>query len=254
MLTNVVKAKLAQGDAVFGCFLRYADASFAEFVALQGWDFVIFDGEHGTLEPRDVENLARAVELRATTPIARVPTNQAHDILRFLDTGIHGVHVPWVNTPGAAAAAVSAVKYWPLGTRGLAGSRASDWGMSEPIGAYTRRANRETLVVVHIETSAAVDAIDTYVATEGIDVLFIGPTDLSHSLGHPGDIDHPDVVAAMDCVASAVRPSDKVLGVFAGTADTAVRWLDRGARYLATTPDGFITNGMRAYLDQVRNR
>ncbi len=254
MLNNAIKARLATGGTVFGCFLRYADASLAEFVALQGWDFVIFDGEHGTLEPRDVENLARAVELRDATPIARVPTNQAHDILRFLDTGICGVHVPWVNTPEAAATAVQSVKYRPLGMRGLAGSRASDWGMSEPIGDYTRRANRETMVVVHIETSEAVDRIDGYVAVDGIDVLFIGPTDLSHSLGHPGDIGHPDVVAAMDRVASAVTASDKVLGVYAGSADAAVHWLDKGARYIATGPDGFLRAGMGAYLDRVRHR
>lgn len=254
MLVNTLKKKLAAGGAVFGCFLRYAEPSFAELVALQGWDFVIFDGEHGTLEPRDIENLARAVEVRDTTAIARVPTNQAHDILRFLDTGVHGVHVPWVNTPEAAADAVRSVKYWPQGMRGLAGSRASDWGMTEPIGDYTRRANRETMVVVHIETAAAVDVIDAYVATDGIDVLFIGPTDLSHSLGHAGDLDHPEVVAAMDRVATAVVGSDKVLGVFAGTADTAVRWLDKGARYLATSPDRFLRSGMRGYLERVRGR
>jgi 4-hydroxy-2-oxoheptanedioate aldolase len=254
MLVNTLKEKLAQGEAVLGCFLRYAEPSFAEFVALQGWDFVIFDGEHGTLEPRDVENLTRAVEVRGTTPIARVPTNQAHDILRFLDTGVHGVHVPWVNTPEAAADAVRSTKYWPLGMRGLAGSRASDWGMTEPIGDYTQRANRETMVVVHIETGAAVDAIDASVATDAIDVLIVGPTDLSHSLGRAGDFDQPEVVAAMDRVAAAVAGSDKVLGVLAGTADTAVRWLDKGARYLATTPDGFLRRGMREYLDQVRRR
>jgi 4-hydroxy-2-oxoheptanedioate aldolase len=252
MLVNSTKTRLAEGTPVFGCFLRYAEPSLAEFIALQGWDFMVLDGEHGTLEPRDIENLARAVELRGVTPIARVPTNQPHDILRFLDTGIHGVHVPWVNSAAEAQEAIRSVKYWPKGHRGLAGSRASLWGMTEPIGAYTVRANEETLVVVHIETIAAVNAIDDYVALDGIDVLFIGPTDLSHSLGHPGDTNHPEVVEAMDTVAAAVIPSGKALGIFVGNADVAATWVSRGATYVATGPDGFLKKGMQQYLEDVR--
>ncbi len=252
MLVNTLKSRLGAGEEVFGCFLRYAEPSLAEYVALQGWDFIVFDGEHGTLEPHHIEDLTRAAEVRGVTPIARVPTNQAHVILRFLDTGIHGIHVPWVNSAAEAAAAVQAAKYWPAGSRGLAGSRASDWGMTEPVGAYTERANRETLVVVHIETMDAVEAVDDYLMTDGIDVLFVGPTDLSHSLGHPGNIDHPDVVAAMDRVASAVAPSDTILGVFAGTPDRVREWRSRGARYFATSPETFLRKGMQDYLELAR--
>ena len=98
MLNNITKAKLARGEVALGCFIRYDDPSFTEYVAMQGWDFLIFDAEHGTLEPSQVENLARAAEVRNVTPIVRVPTNQPHLILRYMDTGVHGLHVPWVNT------------------------------------------------------------------------------------------------------------------------------------------------------------
>ena len=234
MLDNTIRKKLAAGDAVFGCFLRYREPSFAEIVAMQGWDFVIFDGEHGTLEPRDVEGLCpRRRTARRGTLIARATTNQPHVILRFMDTGIHGVHVPWINTAEGVEQAVQSVKYWPRGQRGLAGSRASDWGQYESLAAYTERANRETMLIVHIETMDAVEAIEDYVAVDGVDVLFIGPTDLSHSLGHPGNSNHPEVVAAMDRVAEAVVLSDKTLGIFAGTAEVAERWLR--ARGLATS-------------------
>jgi 4-hydroxy-2-oxoheptanedioate aldolase len=252
MIENATRRKLAAGEPVYGCFLRQAEPSLAEFIALIGWDFVIFDGEHGTLEPRDVEGLCRGVEVGGSIPFARVPVNQPHDILRFLDTGIAGVHIPWVNSAEEAAAAVASVKYWPEGRRGLAGSRASRWGMTEPIGKYTERANLETMVVIHIETIEAVDAIEDYVAIDGIDVLFIGPTDLSHSLGHPGDLDHPAVVSAMERVRSSVVRSDKVLGVFAGTPERVVDWRDRGARYFATTAESLLEAGMSGYLDEVR--
>jgi 4-hydroxy-2-oxoheptanedioate aldolase len=252
MLENATKAKLAEGKPVFGCFIRYAEPSLAEYVAMLGWDFLVFDGEHGTLGPGDMEDLARAAELRGVTPLVRVTTNQPHTILRFLDPGMHGLHVPYVNSPSAAEAAVQSVKYTPRGVRGLAGTRASDWGLRESLGSYVERANRETLVVIHIETGEAVKAIEDYVAIDGIDVLFLGPTDLSQSLGHPGELNHPDVVAAMERVAEVVVGSGKVLGIYAGTASMTHEWLDRGARYFTTGLESFLKAGMAAHLQDVR--
>ncbi|MGQ0849098.1 MAG: HpcH/HpaI aldolase family protein [Actinomycetota bacterium] len=252
MLENAAKSKLRRGETVVGCFVRYSDPSLTEFISMQGWDFLIFDAEHGTLEPREVEDLCRAAELRGATPIARVPSNQPHLLLRYLDTGIQGVHVPWVNTATEAAAAVAGVKYGPTGVRGLAGTRASDWGMSGALNEYTEFANRETLLVIHIETEQAVAAIDDYLAIDGIDVLFMGPTDLSQSIGVTGQIHHPRVRAAMEQVASAVVGSDKALGLFAGTVEMAREWQERGARYIATGTDGFLRNGMSGYLNGVR--
>lgn len=252
MLDNTLKARLAAGETVFGCFLRYAEPSLAELVALLGWDFLVFDGEHGSLEPRDLEDLTRAAELRGVTPVARVATNQPHDLLRVLDTGVHGVHVPWVNSAAEAEDAVRSVKYGPRGRRGLAGSRASDWGVTEPIGAYTERANRETMVVVHVETGEAVDAVEEYLAVEDVDVLFVGPTDLSHSLGHPGDLDHPAVRAAVDRVATAVAGSGTVLGAYAGTPPQVAAWRARGARYITTSLEPLLRDGVRRYLEHAR--
>jgi 4-hydroxy-2-oxoheptanedioate aldolase len=252
MLENRTKAKLAAGEAAFGCFVRTPEPQLIEYVGMLGWDFLVFDAEHGPLQPREIEDLCRAIEPRGTTPIVRVTTNDAPTILRFLDTGVHGVHVPWVNSAAEAERAVRSVKYSPRGIRGLAGSRASEWGLREPIGDYVQRANRETLVVIQVETQDAVDAIDDYLAVDGVDVLFLGPTDLSQSLGHPGDLDHPDVLAALDRVADAVIGSGVTLGIYAGSVDMTKAWLDRGARYFTTSLEPFLRDGMRAYLQQVR--
>jgi 4-hydroxy-2-oxoheptanedioate aldolase len=252
MLENRTKAKLAAGEAAFGCFVRTPEPQLIEYVGMLGWDFLVFDAEHGPLQPREVEDLCRAIEPRGTTPLVRVTTNDTPTILRFLDTGAHGVHVPWVNSAAEAEKAVRAVKYTPRGIRGLAGSRASEWGLREPIGAYVQRANRETLVVIQIETQDAVDGIDDYLKVDGIDVLFLGPTDLSQSLGHPGQLDHPDVLAAMERVADAVVGSGVTLGIYAGSVDMTKAWLDRGARYFTTSLEPFLREGMRAHLQQVR--
>lgn len=252
MLDNHTKSRLAAGDTVLGCFFRWAEPTLAEYVALQGFDFLVFDGEHGSLQPHDVEGLSRASELRGVTPIVRATSNEPSTILRYLDTGAHGVHVPWVNTPEAVEAAVRAVKYHPRGDRGLAGSRASDFGLTESLREYTARANRETMVIIHIETNTAVEHVEEYVEIDDVDVLFIGPTDLSHSLGHPGDPSHPDVARAMDHVAGVVVPSSKVLGIHAGSGEMAQRWRDKGARYITTGMEGFLRDGMTRYLAGLR--
>lgn len=252
MIENTTKAKLAAGETVVGTFFKYAEGTLAENVAMMGVDFMVFDGEHGNVSAHQTQDLCRAAELCGVTPISRVPTNQPHDILQFLDAGAHGVHVPWVNSVQQVEQAVQSIKYGPRGKRGLAGTRASRFGFGESIGEYTDRANRETMVIIHIETIDAVNVIEDYVNVPDVDVLFIGPTDLSHSLGHPGNFTHPEVQAAMDHVAEIVGASDKVLGIYAGSAEFATTWRDKGARYFTTGIEGFIKKGLRSYVDQVR--
>jgi 4-hydroxy-2-oxoheptanedioate aldolase len=249
VITNLAKAKLAAGETVIGCFLRSPDANIAEFMALAGWDFLVFDGEHGPLQPADVADLSRAAELHDVTPLARATTNDPPTILRFLDAGAHGVHVPWVNSAEEAERVVRSVKYGPRGIRGLAGNRLSGWKAD---AETTAAANRETLVVVHIETDEAVAAIDEFVEVDGIDVLFIGPTDLSHSLGVPGEPGHPRVREAMDRVAEAVVGSPVALGLFAADPATVRAWRRRGARYLTTGLEPLLRPAMSTYLEESR--
>ncbi len=249
---NTTKRMLSEGEAAYGCFFRQAVPTLAEFVAMQGWDFLILDGEHGSLEPRDIEGLSRACELHGVTPMARVTTNTASTILRFLDAGVHGVQVPWVNTIAEAEDVIAATKYPPDGQRGLAGSRQGGWGNSESLADFTTRANRETLVVVQIETAPAAAAVEDFTKVDGVDVLFIGPTDLSASLGHPGNPGHPEVQKVMESVAEVVVASDKTLGIFARNPAFAADWYNRGARYFAAGFEGIVKQGMQAYLTAVR--
>jgi 4-hydroxy-2-oxoheptanedioate aldolase len=252
MQTNTTKAKLKAGETVYGCFVRYPDDGLAEFVALQGWDFLVFDAEHGTIQPADCQNMVRAAELRGVTPIGRVTTNQPHIVLRFMDTGLQGVHVPWVNSAEEAERAVQSVKYHPRGVRGLAGSRAADYGQSMPLAEYIKQANDETLVVIHIETEQAANQIEEVLTVPDIDVIFIGPTDLSHSMSVTGQKDHPKLTAAIDRVVDAVQKTDIAFGAFVGTPEAALEWKSRGARYLATGLEGLIKSASGDYLGQLR--
>ena len=252
MPRNRTREKLAQGEAVFGCFLRFPDAGLAELLALQGLDFVVFDGEHGTLAPRACEHLTRAVELHGVTPGVRVEENRAASILRYLDPGAQICHVPGIESREDAVRAVRAVKFRPQGDRGLSASRASGFGARNGYAAYIAEANRETQVIVHIESAAGVAAAEQIAAVDGVDVLLFGALDLSHDLGRPGEVEHPELVACAEQVAAAAAASGKVLGAVAGDARSVQLWLGRGARYVLATVESFVTPGVARFLTEAR--
>ncbi|MFN0088447.1 MAG: HpcH/HpaI aldolase family protein [Blastocatellia bacterium] len=254
MKTNAVKAKLRAGEAVFGCFVRYPEPALIEMLGYYGWDYLMFDGEHSTITPRDCENLCRAAELRNVSTFVRVTTNQQPVILRFLDTGAQGAMIPMINSVAEAEAAVRSVKYPPRGSRGLAGVRAADYGQIQPFSFpdYIVRANDETMIIAQIETAQAVEALPEIVKLPDIDVFFIGPTDLSTSLGAPGDLKNPRVQAAFDRIIETVNASDKALGILVPNADAAMQWMDRGARFVLIVVDALLGPACRNYLQTVR--
>jgi 4-hydroxy-2-oxoheptanedioate aldolase len=249
---NKTKARLTAGETVFGCFYRYPEPGLVEVLSYHGWDFILFDGEHGTLEPRDCENLARAAELHDVTTLVRVTTNQPPVILRYLDTGIQGAQIPMINSKAEAEAAVRAVKYHPRGVRGLAGVRADDYAQRQPFKDYVVQANRETMVIAQVETGAGVEQIAEIIEVPGIDVIFIGQTDLSHSLGVPGDTENLVMQAALDRIVSAVKQSDKALGVLVSNVQAAQAWRERGAKYIVIGLESLLGAACRSYLQAMR--
>jgi len=252
MRPNLTREKLTQGQPVLGCFLRYPDAGLAELLALRGLDFVVFDGEHGTLTPRACEHLARAVELHGATPAVRVEENHAASLLRYLDAGALICHVPGVESRADATRAVRAVKFRPQGDRGLSASRASGFGARDGYPAYIAAANRETQVVAHIESAAGVAAAEEIATVDGVDVLLVGTLDLSHDLGCAGELDHPDVLAGAERVAAAAAAAGKVLGAVATDPAGVQAALERGARYVLATVESFLTPGVARFLSAAR--
>ena len=248
MRANATRRTLESGGTAYGCWLRYSDPALAEYVGYQGWDFLVFDGEHGTLDPRGCEQLVRAAELREATAIVRVTSNDAPVIGRFMDTGAQGAQIPLVSSADDAERAVRAVKYWPRGARGLAASRSAAYAQELPLAEYVAWANAETLVVAQIETPEAVRALPAILEVDGIDVIFIGATDLSQALGVPGATDAPVVASAIDEIVRLVVPSRCALGVLVSSTPAALRWRDRGARYIAFTLEAMIRESAQAAL------
>ncbi len=252
MYQNKLKAKIREGTPVVGCIIQMAAPPLVEMCGLLGFDFVFIDAEHGPLSPGECEELVRAADARGITPLVRVWENRRGVILRYMDTGAHGVIVPAINSAREAREAVQAARYFPEGRRGLAGTRASDYGLLLPIGEYTRQANRENLVVGLIESGEAVDNIEEIVATEGLDGIFIGTTDLSHSLGVPGQFHHPAVEAAFQKILRAGRRSKKFMGAVVRSGEEPRVYLELGIQVLLTSVNGLFAAAARDFLAQAR--
>lgn len=254
MRVNKTKAKLKAGETVFGCFVRYPEPGIVEMLGYYGWDYILFDGEHSTITPRDCENMVRAAELQDVTPLVRVTTNTPPVILRFMDTGVQGAQIPMINTQPEAEAAVQAIKYHPRGKRGLAGTRAADYGQVQPFSFsnYIARANAETMVIAQVETAAAVEQLPEIITVPDIDVIFIGPTDLSHSLGVPGDLQHPKVQETMNRIIEVVKDSDKALGILVPNVQAAQQWQERGASYILIVLEAILGPACRGFLQAAR--
>src|SRR5262249_10481680 len=190
--------------------MRHGDPGLAETLGYMGWDFLLHDGEHSPLSVRECEHLARISEITDCTAIVRVPSNMPWMIGQVFDTGIMGVQVPMINSGAEAMVSARAAKYHPLGTRGLATTGPARYGQIQPfsIADQVVRANAETMLVAQVETPAAIEDLPAILDVPGIDVVFIGPSDLSLSLGFPGQLQHPVIQQAFDRIIAAVTPTE----------------------------------------------
>jgi 4-hydroxy-2-oxoheptanedioate aldolase len=248
---NLVKQKLKQGETVIGSFLYVPAAKLAELIGLCGFDFVVIDQEHGPLTIERVEECVRACELVGVTPLVRVGKLAPFPILQALDVGALGVHVPTVNTTAQAQEAMRACKYRPVGDRGLAGVRAANYGMREPLADYCKQANEETMVVIHIEEMTAIKNLEELVDLDGIDVYYLGPTDLSNSLGRPG-VNDAELSRIVTNAIRTIVAAGKTAGMITNNQDDARRCLDMGVRYLATHAMGFMAESSKRFLQGVK--
>ena len=192
MKENRVKRILREGGLALGTHVGgIADPQIVELIGLAGFDAAFIDMEHTSFDLHDVQLAVMAAERVGITPIVRTPGFDPAFILRLLDMGVQGIQVPHVGDAAAARAAVKAVRYPPLGDRGMAaGSRAAEFGRI-PLVEHMAQSNREILLACMIEDMAAVERIDEIAAVEGVDLLAVGPSDLSRSLGVSGQPDHP---------------------------------------------------------------
>jgi 4-hydroxy-2-oxoheptanedioate aldolase len=234
--TNRLKANLKAGQKSFGIWLESTDATFAEISALVGFDFFIFDLEHGTGTVLSAVDVMRAAACTDTTAMIRVPSSDPIYLRRIADAGAEALIVPMVETAEEARKIVDACRFPPLGKRGNAWdvTRASGYGVARD---YLQRVHDDLLIVVQIETELGVKNARAIAEVDGVDVVFIGPTDLSGSIGLPGQTGAPEVEALIaECVA-AVAPTGKPLATVPRRGRTWQQCFDDGFAFVAAGSD-----------------
>lgn len=237
-MVQTLRQRLEAGDAVLGTFQTINSPIVAEIAGLSGMEFVILDQEHGPLTAQSSLALCQAAERGGASPVIRVRSNTVPEIQRALDVGASGVEVPQVETRADAEAAVNAARFSPIGDRGLNPYiRAGEYNGGRD---YAERQNRETAVILQVEGQAGIDNLGDILEVDGADVIFLGPYDLSQSLGIPGQIRHERVTDLMEEASERAAAAGKIVGTYAEDPEMARDWLDAGAQYVAILLDAKI--------------
>ena len=252
MQPNRLKKKLKEGQVCFGTFIRLGPAA-VEILGHAGWDFVVIDMEHGVFDFTHVEHMVRAARCAGITSLVRVAEPTPSYIMRVVDAGAEGVQIPQVKTAEMARQVAQAARYFPDGERGLCSYVRAAAYSAIPPDEHMATSNNEVLTVVHIEGQAAASQIRDIMETPGIDVIFLGPWDLSQSLGVPGKTKDPRVIEVMERVIAACKERGIILGTFVREVEDAKRWIERGIRYMMVSTDaGLLLQSSRERLERLR--
>ncbi len=222
------KDKLNRGEAVIGTWINLSGPPIIEIIGRTGFDFLLIDGEHSPFNETDLRDALIACDNTPAESLVRVRANEEPRIKLALDLGADAILVPMVNTVDGARRAVKAAKYPPLGGRGIGPWRACDYYRN--FDGYIKEANDATALIVQIEHKDAVAAIDDIISVDGIDAIFVGPADLSASLGHGTNSGNPDTVAAIEWVAEACRAKGMPMGIDCLSPEHITRWGKLGYR------------------------
>jgi 4-hydroxy-2-oxoheptanedioate aldolase len=242
------RERLARGEAVLGCFLSLGSAQTAELMAAAGYDWALIDLEHGAGDEREALAQMQALATRRCITFVRVESTARQRVHRVLDFGAHGIMFPRVNTQEEAEAAVAAMRYPPAGVRGVAFSnRACEYGSN--FRPYLE-GSASLLTVVQIESPAAIKNADAIAAVDGVDVLFVGPSDLSHSMGILGNFEHPDFVSAVQRTAQSALSRGKHCGILLPSPRDLKWYFDLGYRFVASGSDAVLLNNAAKALVQ----
>lgn len=247
------KHTLAGDRPLIGLWQSLANPYTAEICARAGFDWLLIDGEHAPNTAQTLLGQLQAVSAFAVEPIARVPSADPVAIKQYLDLGFTTLLVPMVDSAIQARDIVSAARFPPLGTRGVASatSRASGFGADR---TYLAQAHERVTVIVQIESRAALEEIDAIAATEGVDALFVGPGDLAGSLGHLGNPAHPEVQAAIDHARERIFAAGKPAGIFALSTEDVRRRKVEGYRFISVGTDiDLLARGAATLLEAVRD-
>ncbi len=235
---ETVKQRLRNGELVLGTILsEVRNPNIAYMLAQCGFEFFIIDNEHGAYSSETVSNMIAAARGAGLAAIVRIPEIRRESILKPLDSGATGLLVPQVHTVEQAQEVIHHSKYPPAGNRGVALRRAANRYARVNAAEYLQRANEDTFIAVQAESEQAIENVDAIAAVQGVDCVFVGPFDLSVSLGIPGQVNHPREVEAIDKVLAACQRQQKASGILLFEPDRLSEWIRKGVRFATYSSD-----------------
>ncbi|MGE7945701.1 HpcH/HpaI aldolase family protein [Lysinibacillus sp. NPDC093688] len=246
---------LDNSEVSYGVFCKTIDPSFIEAIGLAGFDFVILDREHGYASHETIANLLRAAQVSSLVSIVRTANKSELEVSKPLDMGANGVQIPQVRNQKDAQEVVEAAKFYPLGKRGVCRYvRDANYSLKEK-NKFFIEANKNTMVILQLEGVEAVSNIDSILEVQNIDIIFIGPYDLSQSLGMPGQVDHPKVIELMREIIHKCKKKNIKVGTFVDTIESAKSWVDYGVKYIAYSVDiGIFSNVVANINNNLRGK
>jgi 4-hydroxy-2-oxoheptanedioate aldolase len=248
-----LRLRILQGEILYGLIVKAPSPAIVEMCAAAGFDFAVIDSEHGSGDLAEIEHHIRAAESFGMSAIVRVGTNEPIEILRALDSGAAGIIVPHVRSRSAAERVVEAAHYPPIGRRGLAMTTRAGRHAFGKVKEHLAEAAENTLVIVQIEDPEGIEQVVEIAAVPHVDMLFVGPTDLSLGLGYPGESDHPAVVEAIERVINVAAARPKLgLAAFARDTSDAALWQKRGAKLIALASTLLIAQKFGEVINQFR--
>ncbi len=246
---NKVKSKLKAGQPVYGVISTSDDPQLPELFGLAGFDYFMLDAEHGLINATQVTNVIRACERVNITPLVRIGPKDPKLVLQYMDAGMMGVMMPGLETCEEIRMLVDAIKYPPVGKRGLGTTRAAGYISAGKEGVdYINFANEQTMVVPQFEDAALVERFEEMISQPGVDAVVIGPRDLSLNMGFPDGPNHPEVQEMIDRVIAICQKKDVAAGITAGSRADAEKQVARGATLILAIAQLVISAGSREFL------
>jgi len=245
-----LRARSRAGETLLGCFLTWPTTGVVELAAIAGFDFVVLDCEHGFFSIESVASAVLAADGAGIGAIVRAPSAVSEQVGRYLDAGAAGTLLPRVESVAIARAAIEALKFAPEGKRGLGGVRANRYA-TIPLADFVRQANDDTLVVVQIEREGALADLAEIADLPAVDVLFVGPNDLSQALGSPGDTASERFRAEVARVASEAGRAGKSAGIMVARREDIAGLARRGYRFFTTSDRALFLESGRRWAEAV---
>ncbi len=246
------RSRVLSGEPLLGCFLTWPVQGIPEVLALASFDFIVIDAEHGFFSIESIETMVRASDGAGLPSIVRVPSCPAAEVGRSLDAGAAGILYPRGESAAMVRQGVEAAKYAPDGKRGLGGVRANRYG-TVPLDGYVREANAATIVIAQIETAGALAGLDDIARLDGVDVLYVGPNDLTSALGIPGKYADPAYQRELARIATVARAAGKTAGIMLARADQIPPLREMGYLFFTMSDRALILESARVWRSALVN-